>query len=75
MKEQYTPKQNEVIERLVRTKMCSEDVRHKWRARDVIDELRSRGHIGPEDDRTDAGLLKKIQRVRKDILSEMKAED
>lgn len=74
-KEHYSTKQNSAIERLIRTKMLCENVRQRWSAHEVIEELKHRGHIDPGDGRTECGLLKKIQRMRNSLLKQTETVD
>ena len=71
----YSTKQNNAIERLIKAKMLSENVGQRWTAHEVIDELKRRGHIDAQDERTECGLLKKIQRMRNSILKQTEAVD
>lgn len=71
----YSTKQNNAIERLIKTKMLCENVGQRWTAHEVIEELERRGHIDPQDKRTECGLLKKIQRMRNSILKQTEAVD
>lgn len=71
----YSTKQNAAIERLIKTKMLCENERQRWTAHEVIDELKRRGHIDPVDERTECGLLKKIQRMRNTVVKQTESVD